>query len=202
MGNEYQLIRDAEEKLISSQIAFWKANVLFSFEWWFLVLMSILVWLIWWKTVDRGRLPQIVMFGALVLIVTTLLDGIGSQLLLWDYPVQLMPTFSRFIPVDFVALPVSYMWIYQYFRSWKSFLIGVSASALLFAFVLEPVAAGMGLYVPLHWKHVYSFPIYIVIGVIIRVVNQALFAGTADAPRSRHRSDEPRSGSRIARRAR
>ncbi|KPV45746.1 hypothetical protein AN477_01320 [Alicyclobacillus ferrooxydans] len=169
--------------MISSQIAFWRTHVLFSFEWWFLVLMSILLWTIWWKTVDRGRLPQIVMFGGAVLIVTTLLDGMGAQLLLWDYPVQLTPTYSRFIPVDFVALPVSYMWVYQYFRSWRSFLISVSATSALFSFVLEPLATSMGLYVPLHWKSIYSFPIYTLIGIIVRMVVEAIFSNGQNALR-------------------
>lgn len=115
------------------------------------------------------------MYGALILIVTTILDGAGVEMRIWDYPVQVVPTYSRFIPVDFAALPISCMLLYQYFRTWRSFTIASCFLALFYAFVLEPLVVWMGIYDPIHWRHIYSFPIYIAITTGVRWIVKRLW---------------------------
>ena len=60
------------------------------------------------------------------------------------------------------------MLVYQYTRSMKSYYVGITLLSLLFAFVLEPMMVDVGVYRPLYWKHMFSVPGYIAIGLLAR----------------------------------
>jgi len=65
-------------------------------------------------------------------------------------------------------MPIFYMIIYQYFTKWKTFLIAITIMAFIFAFILEPLTAWLGIYKLYHWKYWYSFLPYILIGIVIK----------------------------------
>jgi hypothetical protein len=143
----------------------WINNVIFTSNWWILLLISIFPWIIWWKFVNKKRFIEILLFGALISIYSILLDDIGSYYLLWMYEYQLVPISPRLNPVDLTLIPVTYMFMYQYFRSWKSFLIAQTVLAFGVAFIVEPIFIWLGIYKALSWKLIYSFLIYIALGI-------------------------------------
>lgn len=169
---KYEILKSLRGQLISSEFDFWRHHALFTWQWWMLVVLAILSWAIWWKTVDKSRLNEIVLFGAIILIITIVLDGLGTELMIWNYPIQVTPTYGRFLPVDFAALPITYMWGYQYFRSWRSFFVAVLIMAVMFAFLLEPVMAWIGVYDPMNWRHIYSLPVYVLLPMSGRWLTQ------------------------------
>jgi len=160
----------------------WMQNDLFHFRWWLLIALYILCTYIWWKTVDKSRLMEIVLYTAMIVIIILTLDELGEELTLWDYPVDIFPLFPPISAIDFSCMPLVYSLIYQRFRTWKSFTAASLAMAVIFCFICEPVFVFSGIYQTLTWKYYYGLPIYfaMAIGVKAAVI---LFYKVADRSR-------------------
>jgi hypothetical protein len=139
-------------------------------EWWLLLAFLIVPWLIWAKIVDKKRKLEIVVVGLFVAIVTSLLDVVGYNLGFWDYPIQLIPVVPEGFSFDLSMVPVVYMLLYQYFKMWKSYCIGLVCMSLIYAFIGEPFCNWIMVVVYIKWKYIYSAVYYIVIGITIRVI--------------------------------
>jgi hypothetical protein len=170
----YEKVHETQMKLTELRIDHWMDYNLFTWQWWTLVLLSVIPWIIWWHLVDRKRIKEIMIFGLNVLILATILDAFGYELGLWGYPYKLIPLFSRQIPFDFSVIPVAYMLIYQYFLRWKTFFVAIVILSVIFSFIGEPFLIWIGIYQPISWKHIYSFPIYIVMALFLRGVTEII----------------------------
>jgi len=62
------------------------------------------------------------------------------------------------------------MLIYQYFTKWKPFITANIVSAAIFTFIGEPLFVMLGIYELIKWKHIYSFPIYIILAIIFKAI--------------------------------
>lgn len=165
MKNIQKLI-ELKKQILEVRNDHWFNDVLFTFNWWFLLVLSIAPWVLWWRIVDRGSLLEISLYGSLISIYSILLDDIGSYFVLWIYQYQLVPVSPRLNPVDLTIMPVTYMFVYQFFRKWKTFLIAQTILAFGASFLTEPLFTWMDIYKPLNWKFIYSFIIYILLGVL------------------------------------
>ncbi|MFZ3579697.1 CBO0543 family protein [Virgibacillus sp. DJP39] len=141
---------------------------LLSPQWWLLLGLFVLPWILWWFLVDKSRIKQIWLFGLLLSILITILDDIGVQMSLWSYPYQLVNFIPRLNPIDISVLPVLHMLIYQYFTKWKTFVIANIITALLYAYIAEPIFVKINIYQLTNWKYSYSVPIYISKAIIIK----------------------------------
>jgi hypothetical protein len=149
-------------------IEYWITETVFSFNWWFLLTSTIVFIIIWLIFLDKKRIIEVAFFGSLVGSTTFILDTIGITLVLWSYPDRVIPIIPPIIEIHKVHLPIIYMIIYQYFKTWKSFLVSVTIASFIFSFVFEPLTVWLGIYEIHHWKYIYSFPIYILGGLILR----------------------------------
>jgi hypothetical protein len=146
----------------------WLQEDVFHFRWWFLLGVFAFSIYLWWKLVDKARLPEIALFTGLATIATLVLDECGEELCLWDYPTDILPLFPPLTAVDLASLPMAYSLVYQYFRTWKSFSWATAIMAAIFCFVFEPILAWGDIYQLLKWKYYYGFPIYIAVALLIR----------------------------------
>lgn len=146
----------------------WLKNELFTWQWWVLLALIIIPWVIWLNFADRKKLLESVLFGALIMIMTTLLDLIGMTLKFWRYPTQLVPLIPRAFPFDMAMVPVAYMFLYQYFNSWKSFSIALTIMSVIYAFVGEPISVRIDLVQYIKWQYIYSFFYYFLAGLFVR----------------------------------
>lgn len=62
------------------------------------------------------------------------------------------------------------MLMYQRFQKWKSYLFAQVVFAFFGAFVGGNVFQWLGIYELLKWKHIYSVPIYLIMGIVVRWV--------------------------------
>lgn len=157
----------------------WMRNDVFHFRWWLLLVLFIISAYIWWKTVDKSRLNEIILYTALITIITLSLDELGEELTLWDYPYDLFPLFPPLTAIDLVCLPMIYSLIYQHFRTWKKFIIASIVMSAVFCFVLEPLFVLGGVYQMLKWKSYYGFPIYTFMGICIKAVVNMVYSNHA-----------------------
>lgn len=148
----------------------WLNHELFSWNWWLLVALTVIPLIIWIMVVDRKRLLEILLFGTLIIILTSYLDAAGFDLMFWVYPVEFMPLTTIAIPFNVSMVSVTYMMMYQFFNSWKSYSIALISMAIIFAFIGEPVSKLLNWIHYIHWNYYYSFLYYIVIGILVKVI--------------------------------
>ena len=168
MGSQDQLldqIMQLKTQLRDLYFQHYMDKELFSGTWWVAVAGLILPLVVWWLKVDKKRLMEIAFFGLMVNIAATFLDVLGSEYMLWEYPVHVIPMVPLLIPIDYVIVPVIQMTLYQRYPNWKGFLIANTIASALQSFIAEPVAVWINLYHLIHWRLIYSFPIYILIAV-------------------------------------
>jgi hypothetical protein len=144
----------------------WLRVDVFRFKWWVLLALFLICLYLWWKTVDKSRLNEIILYSALIIILIIVLDELGEELTLWDYPVDLFPLFPPMSAVNLSCMPVVYSVIYQYFRSWKSFILASFVMSAIFCFIGEPLFVWSGVYQMIKWKGYYGLPVYIAIAII------------------------------------
>lgn len=148
---------------------YWLENVLYTLQWWLLIFMLIVPLIVLWKLIDRNRVGNVLLYGFIISLVSTSLDRIGVELMLWSYPYYILPVPHPLLdPINCALLPVTYTLIYQYFPKWKEFLIVLIVSALITSFLLEPLFVKISLYVLINWEHYYSLPMYIFFGVLVK----------------------------------
>lgn len=169
-----KLLLDMEKELTFARIENWLHHDLFTWQWCLLVSVLIIPWFIWWHYVDRERLLEITLLGAIVFIISSFSDAVLTELGYWSYEYQVIPLWPRLISADFSVLPISYMFIYQYSKEWKDFLLIMIIVAAFFAFVGEPFLMWLKIYKLHQWKHIYSFPLYIALGILIRYLLRLL----------------------------
>lgn len=181
--NIHDVILSMEKQLTYIRIENWLNQDLFSWQWWLLVVVLLVPWFIWWKfIVEKKRLLEITLFGTIVLIISSYLDAVITEFGLWSYRVWVIPLWPRLITADFTVIPVTLMIIYQYFRTWKYYIIAMFIISFLFAFMGEPFLTWINVYELHGWKHIYSFPIYIAIGILIKYLVQTLISKQAKEP--------------------
>lgn len=170
----HDMIYELENQLTQARIQNWIHHDLLSYQWWILLAVLFIPWLLWWKWVDKTRLIEIALYGAITLVSASFLDAILSELCLWDYHFYVIPLWPRLISADFSVIPVTYMFIYQYFQEWKGFLFALLIISVIFAFAGEPLLVWLNIYTLHGWKHFYSLPLYFVLGVLVKYLNQWL----------------------------
>jgi hypothetical protein len=171
MGRERELIKALLE---ANRERFIKNNLFLSPQWWLLLVFLIVPWLIWLKVVDKSRKLEIVAVGLLIAIVTMQLDWVGYYLGFWDYPIQLLPLMPEAFAFDLSMIPVAFMLLYQYCKTWKSYSIGLVCLSLVYSFIGEPFCNWISVVVYIKWKYIYSTMYYIVVGIIVKAVVQYL----------------------------
>ncbi|MDF2569721.1 MAG: hypothetical protein K0R55_1325 [Sporomusa sp.] len=164
--HRYNEILAVQRHLHELQYEHWLHYELFTHQWWALVGVLIIPWIIWWRLVDKTRTAIILAYGIYIMFVVTAMDAIGSALQLWIYPIKLLPIIPDTVGIDWGLLTVAHMLIYQYNPQWRSFIVAETIFAAFLAFLGEPFAEWLELYRVLYWYHSWSFPIYVMKAVI------------------------------------
>lgn len=160
------------------RITAWLSDIVFTWQWWILVSLLIAPWILWWRLVDKKRFIEICLLGMFVLATASWMDDLGTELILWYYPYKIVPVYPQIIPINYAVLPATYMLIYQYNSSWRSYIKAVSIMAALYSWVAEPFLSYLGIYKLLSWNYSYSFPIYILIGISHRWILERVISIT------------------------
>ena len=153
-------------------IHIWQSEMLFRWEWWVEAAISVVPWILWAFYRKRESTSRLVHAGIWVIVMCSWLDFLGVCLGLWVYPMKLIPTIPSFVAYDFTLVPVVIMTLLQYRPQWSP-LLKACIFAAATSFLGEPLFIWLKMYEPIHWKHIYSFPIYAVIYLIAHFVSHA-----------------------------
>src|SRR5690349_4754585 len=110
-------------QLTSTRFDQWIKDDVFRLNWWLLLGLFIACSYTWWKTVDKSRLSEILLYVGLIIIVIIALDELGEELTLWDYSDDLFPLFPPITAVNLSSLPLIYSLLYQHFKTWNRFIV-------------------------------------------------------------------------------
>ncbi|MFB9324784.1 CBO0543 family protein [Paenibacillus aurantiacus] len=160
-------IYDAQEKLSDLRWNYWRQEVVFSWRWWMLLTISLIMIAIWLKLARKNEKPVLLIYGSITLLIAVSLDVAGAELMLWDYPYMLLPWGARLFCAD-LGLGIILSLLYQYFKSWKGFAAASVCAAAILAFVLEPILIWLDIYNAYRWQHYYSFLGYILQACMVK----------------------------------
>lgn len=163
-------MQEFHNKAVQLDIQGWLKYEVFTLTWWILVAFFIIPWLIWFKYVERSRMLEILLFGTFVMISNLILDALGSDFGFWVYPTELIPIAPEAFEFDISIVPVGFMLLFQYFRTWKSFIIALIIMAATYAFIGELLCQLFEAVLYLKWTYFYSFFYYIIIGILIKAI--------------------------------
>ncbi|HBV98683.1 MAG: hypothetical protein JL50_17355 [Peptococcaceae bacterium BICA1-7] len=166
-------IAELQQELLALRISDWHEKV-FSFQWFFIIFLLIVPWVIWWKLVNRKYIAEILSFGLLTAITASILNEIFLNLQFWRAPYSLAPVPPRWFAPAYSLLPVTFMLIYQYFQTWRSFTIATIVIAGISAFAFQPILSWMGIMILIKWNYFYSFLTFIAAGLGVRLLHQAI----------------------------
>ena len=162
----YQMIDQANDEMLQV----WQNEIVFTWRWWLEIALSIIPWVLWFFYRKRESTGRLLCTGFLVVIISSWFDFLGTTIGLWYYPVKLIPTVPSYIVYDFTLMPVIVMSLLQVRPEINAFVKGCLFAGVT-AFVGEPVFEWLHFYNPVHWKHIYSFPIYLAIYLIANYVS-------------------------------
>lgn len=166
---------ELQKMLTDSHFEKWMQDIV-HINWWILFGLSVLSIALWWKLLNKARLPEILLYTVITLIIMMGLDECGEELTLWVYPVYLFPVFPVISASNLIFVTLSLSLTYQYFPTWKSFGAAVLGVAGFLSFILEPAFFEINLYRLLNWNYGYNFLLYIAVAVIVRGIVLLLFS--------------------------
>lgn len=162
----FEDVKNARETLKDLSIRHWLHDDLFTWQWWLLLAATFLPWVIWLKYHDKARTLEILCYGLLWATLASITDVIGGDLLLWGYPDKLLPMVPPLLPADMAVIPVSFMFIYQYAKTFKTYVVSSLLLSGGFSYVIEPIFIKVEMFALHNWTHTSSFIGFFVLSLV------------------------------------
>ncbi len=159
---------ELQKKLTELHVERWLAEGVFQIRWWILIGLLIAMCIAWLLLLDKAKAKETCLFLVLAVIVVMGIDEYGEELVLWDYPVDLIPIFPPLTSANLISVPLAYSIAFQRFSDWKRYAIAAVLLTAVISFVLEPVLVWGGLYELVNWHYAYSFIVYLAAAFAVR----------------------------------
>lgn len=170
LDNIYQQMTSLSRELMK----IWLGSILFSWRWWFGIILTLVPWILWIKFHDKTKTSRLTFVGLFAACTTNFLDIIGLSFGLWHYDWKVFPFIASYIPWDYALFPVSVMFLVQIKPKMNSWLKGIIFSFFC-AYIFEPLFVWLKMYHVLKWHNYYSFFIYIILFYIYNRIYKAKF---------------------------
>lgn len=130
--------------LTSALIDEWLKDDVFRAKWWILLGLNILALLAWLLLLDKTKLKRTFLFVALAAIFALGLDEIGQELVLWDFPVDIIPIFPPLTSFNLMIMPLAFSLVFQFTRTTKHYFLFVLVVSAVLCFIVEPLLSWGG----------------------------------------------------------
>ncbi|MBP2658892.1 MAG: hypothetical protein H6Q69_1924 [Firmicutes bacterium] len=98
------------------------------------------------------------------------MDDAGSSAALWSYSVKPLPFGQALFLNDLTIVPLGFMLVYQYCRSWKKFFLWTVIVEAGYSFLLLPVLVKFDILRLYNWQYSYTFFIMIIVAIVMRAI--------------------------------
>jgi hypothetical protein len=162
----FEELQELRENIRDIAHQYWLQHTFLTWEWFLLIALSIIPWIFWWKIVDKNRVQELLLYGFFIMICALVTDSIGSNMVWFSYPHKIYEVVPPLLPVDLTIVPVFMMAVYQYFPTWKSFIMANTTFAFFATYIGEPIFMWLDYYQLYGWKTYYSLLFYMITGIM------------------------------------
>ncbi|MEC0229291.1 CBO0543 family protein [Paenibacillus alba] len=161
-------IEELSKKLHQLEMDWWIHHDLFTFQWWFIVVVNLLFFLAFLLLMDRGRALRMTVAFLLSFIILGTFDQTGQFFGLWSYEHEFIGFTENYNAVDFLAVPSIFALTYQMFTPWRIFLVASLLVCLLNAYIAEPIFVALGIYKLDNWSYTGSFVLLFIVTLLVK----------------------------------
>jgi membrane associated rhomboid family serine protease len=165
---------DLQTKLTELHIQEWLTEDFLHIRWWILLGSLAAMYIGWYLLLDKSKKKETCLFLVLAIIIQLAIDEYGDELILWEYPTDLIPLFPPLTSLNLISMPLSLSIAFQMFPDLKRYTVAALIISAAISFVLEPLLALGGLYELVNWQYIFSFLVYLMVAFGIRFVAKKL----------------------------
>lgn len=163
---------EKERELAKLSIQSWTSNEVFSFQWFLMIGILIVSYVVWLKLLDRKKATELLLIGSLdsvakLIIAAVLLDNILG---VYDYEIRILPVPGNIFATSVTISPILIMLVTQYTTSWKGFFLWAAIGNAFLNFVIFPIYTSIGILKFYNWNVFYHFLVLYAIAICVRVV--------------------------------
>ncbi|MGI5838605.1 MAG: CBO0543 family protein [bacterium] len=162
-----ELLRQSHLESASIRQQIWQQNFMTS-RWWAILVLIAVSYAVWWMLVDKRRLPELLLYGSFIAVARNIFGSWGTLTGRWTYVVDLIPLPEVAFINDLTIVALAYMLVYQYSKSWVSFL-GLSViTGGVFSYIFFPILVRTGLLVIHNWTYTGTFLFLVITAAVMR----------------------------------
>ncbi len=159
-------------ELAKLSIQNWTSKEVFSFQWFLMIVVLIIVYVVWLKLIDKKRATELLLIGSLesvakLLVVAILLDNILG---LYEYKIRILPIPANVFATSVTISPIMIMLVTQYTKSWKGYLLWTAVGNAFLNFVILPIYIYLGISEIHNWNVFYHFLVLYAVAICVRLV--------------------------------
>jgi hypothetical protein len=137
-------------------------------KYWGLLAIIIIAYIVWYRLTDKTRLLNLLFYGSLITVMTSLVDLLGTTSGLWYYKVQLLPLTTSVFLRDWTLIPLTYMLVQQYSSNWRQFFIWNAVATFFLTCILMPIFSALEIIQLMQWNYLYAFVVSYVTATLSR----------------------------------
>lgn len=161
-----------QKQLTDLHIRMWREQDLFHANWWILIGLVCACVAAWFWLIRRAGLKEACLYVLVAAIFSFGINEYGEELILWDYPTDIVPYFPALTSINLIILPLVFSILYQRFRTWKGFLWASLIASAAISLAIDPLLAWGRLYTLINWRYAFSLPVYFLLAVATRVITR------------------------------
>ena len=149
----------------------WLNEEVFSPQWFLVLGILIVVYVVWIKLLDKRRIKDLLLIGSLTAVAKSLNSMfLGGMLGLADYTVRLIPAYSNILITSMTISPIIVMLAEQYSSSWGGFILRIAIGFAVLCFGIFTLYDQIGILDFYNWNVFYHFLVLIAVSLIVRCV--------------------------------
>lgn len=149
----------------------WLSNETFSFGWFLLLTLLIVVYAVWLKLLDKNRAGELLLIGSLSAVffhinIMIMVDIFG----LAEYMIRILPLHVPVFASSVTLAPIILMLVQQYTHGWKGYILWSGIGMALLNFVIFPIYTVAGILKFHNWNVFYHFLVLYAVALFTRFI--------------------------------
>ena len=162
----YEMLRE----LSGLSMQRWLTEEVFSFGWFLMVAILIIVYIVWLRLLDKKRATALLLIGSLAAVAYSLNSLVlGGVFGLADYLVRILPFYSNVFVSSITLVPIAIMLAEQYASSWKGYMLRTAIGLAVLCFAVFPLYILVGILEFHNWNVFFHFIVLFAISLVIRL---------------------------------
>lgn len=166
------MIYEKSRELAQLSFEKWLSTDLFSFNWFVMIGVLVVFYIVWLKLLDKSRAGELLLIGSLAAVAFTISAFVIIEFLgLTDYLTKIFPLNPPIFITSETISPIIIMLVQQYTTSWKGYMLWTAVGFAFLSLVIFPIYTAIGI-LELHknWNWFYHYIVLFTAAQIVRLV--------------------------------